>query len=168
ESAQEQFCRHVESGWKPRRRGDGGLLPRALRQGLPVGSPRHRGYRFGVGRRQGVDRAARAAACRVPDPARRRPGKLRAVEKTLRLQRRRQIARKETNMPRLPTVDVADHSSYVSTGHLPVPELVQGLVAEAHERFKSSTEGENSKVYPALARVPSDLFGICVAGTSRH
>ena len=69
-------------------------------------------------------------------------------------------------MPRLPTVDVADHSWYVSTGHLPVPELVQGLVAEAHERFKSSTEGENSTVYPALARVPSDLFGICVAGTS--
>ena len=69
-------------------------------------------------------------------------------------------------MFRLPMVDVADHSWYVSTGHLLVPELVQGLVAEAHERFKSSTEGENSTVYPALARVPSDLFGICVAGTS--
>ena len=26
--------------------------------------------------------------------------------------------------------------------------------------------GENSKVYPALARVPSELFGICVVGTS--
>jgi glutaminase len=40
------------------------------------------------------------------------------------------------------------------------------LVAEAYERFKSNTEGENSQVYPALARVPSELFGICVVGTS--
>ena len=39
-------------------------------------------------------------------------------------------------------------------------------MAEAHARFKSNTEGENSTVYPALARVPSDLFGICVVGTS--
>jgi glutaminase len=59
-----------------------------------------------------------------------------------------------------------DHSSYISTGHLPVPEMVQKLVAEAHERFKSNTDGENSTVYPALARVPSDLFGICMAGTN--
>ncbi len=69
-------------------------------------------------------------------------------------------------MPRPPTVDEVDHSSYISTGHLPVPEMVQSLVAEAHERFKSNTEGENSSVYPALARVPSELFGICVAGTN--
>ena len=55
---------------------------------------------------------------------------------------------------------------YVSTGHLPPPEQVRALVAEAHERFKSNTEGENSQVYPALARVPSDLFGICVVGTN--
>jgi glutaminase len=57
-------------------------------------------------------------------------------------------------------------SPYVSTGHLPAPELVQALVAEAHERFRSNTEGENSNVYPALARVPGDLFGICVVGAS--
>src|SRR5262245_53310010 len=56
--------------------------------------------------------------------------------------------------------------SYVSTGQLPAPELVKDLVTEAHERFKANTEGENAKVYPALARVPSDLFGICVVGTS--
>jgi glutaminase len=55
---------------------------------------------------------------------------------------------------------------YVSTGRLPPEELVGALVAEAHERFKSNTEGENSTVYPALARVPADLFGICVVGTS--
>ena len=29
-----------------------------------------------------------------------------------------------------------------------------------------NTDGENSQVYPALARVKKDLFGICVAGTS--
>ena len=55
---------------------------------------------------------------------------------------------------------------YVSTGHLPDPEVVRQLVAEAHERYKSNTEGENSQVYPALARVPSDLFGVCVVGTA--
>ncbi len=57
-------------------------------------------------------------------------------------------------------------ASYVSTGHLPPPESVQALVSEAHARFKSDTEGENSKVYPALERVPRDLFGVCVVGTS--
>jgi glutaminase len=56
--------------------------------------------------------------------------------------------------------------AYVSTGHLPTPEVVTALVSEAHQRFKSNTEGENSNVYPALARVPSDLFGICVVGTT--
>jgi glutaminase len=55
---------------------------------------------------------------------------------------------------------------YVSTGHLPPPERVRAFVDEAHERFKNVTEGKNSEVYPALARVPSDLFGICVVGTS--
>jgi len=39
-------------------------------------------------------------------------------------------------------------------------------VAEAYEHFKTNRDGENSKVYPALARVPSALFGICLVGTS--
>ena len=60
----------------------------------------------------------------------------------------------------------AGGSLYVSTGHLPSPEQVQALVAEAHATFKSNSEGQNSQVYPALARVPSELFGICVVGTS--
>jgi glutaminase len=55
---------------------------------------------------------------------------------------------------------------YISTGHLPPDELVTKLVTEAYDRFKSGTEGENSQVYPALARVPSELFGICVVGTN--
>jgi glutaminase len=63
---------------------------------------------------------------------------------------------------------IAEHSDqdYVSTGHLPRPELVQSLVAEAHARFKRNDEGQNSQVYPALARVPSELFGISVVGTN--
>jgi glutaminase len=55
---------------------------------------------------------------------------------------------------------------YVSTGHLPEPEMVQKLVEDAHTRFKTNTDGQNSQVYPALARVPSDLFGVCIVGTS--
>jgi glutaminase len=56
--------------------------------------------------------------------------------------------------------------SYISTGHLPTPEQVNALVVEAYERYKANTEGEVSQVYPALARVPCDLFGICVVGAS--
>ena len=57
-------------------------------------------------------------------------------------------------------------ASYVSTGHLPSPEQVKALVDEAYQRYRSDTEGKNSDVYPALARVPSELFGVCVVGTS--
>lgn len=60
----------------------------------------------------------------------------------------------------------ASGAGYVSTGHLPPAELVSELLAEAHERFQSDSAGQNSQVYPALARVPSDLFGICVVGTT--
>ncbi len=56
--------------------------------------------------------------------------------------------------------------SNVSTGHLPTSELVTALVTAAHARYKSNTEGKNSQVYPALAAVPSELFGVCVVGTS--
>jgi glutaminase len=57
-------------------------------------------------------------------------------------------------------------TSYVSTGHLPRPDIVQSLVDEAHRRFEANTDGKNSDVYPALARIPSELFGVCVAGTN--
>jgi glutaminase len=49
---------------------------------------------------------------------------------------------------------------------LPEAETVRTLVSDAHRRFKSNTDGQNSQVYPALARVPRDLFGVCVVGTS--
>jgi glutaminase len=62
--------------------------------------------------------------------------------------------------------DKSEPSGRVSTGHLPSQERVATLVAEAHNRFKSNQEGENSAAYPALKRVPSDLFGVCVVGTN--
>jgi glutaminase len=59
-----------------------------------------------------------------------------------------------------------DRIRCVSTGQLPPPEFVERLVAEAHKRFKSNSEGRNAQVYPALAAARSTLFGICVAGTN--
>jgi glutaminase len=66
----------------------------------------------------------------------------------------------------LPSIAEQAERPYISTGHLPGPEDVQKLISDAHRRFASNTDGHNSQVYPALARVPSDLFGVCVAGTS--
>ncbi|PQO38761.1 glutaminase [Blastopirellula marina] len=57
-------------------------------------------------------------------------------------------------------------SHYVSTGHLPDEYVVESLVKEAYEQFKSNSEGRNSQVYPALARVRPDLFGICVVSSA--
>ncbi len=61
--------------------------------------------------------------------------------------------------------DDDDRYDFVSTGHLPPADAVSTLVREAHARFASDDEGENSNVYPMLAQVPRELFGICVAGT---
>ncbi len=54
---------------------------------------------------------------------------------------------------------------FVSTGELPDPATVQALLDQAHERFAGENGGSTSTVYPALARVPFDLFGLCVVGT---
>jgi glutaminase len=54
---------------------------------------------------------------------------------------------------------------YVSTGHLPPSAEVAKLIASARLQFKDNDEGECSRVYPALARVPRELFGLCVVGT---
>ncbi len=61
--------------------------------------------------------------------------------------------------------DLANYP-YVSTGHLPPADDVVRLLDEAYKRYKSNTDGENSQVYPALAAVPREMFGICVVGTS--
>jgi glutaminase len=65
-----------------------------------------------------------------------------------------------------PEIDAAAGPAYISTGRLPAQEQVRTLVEEAYERYRANTDGQNSKVYPALARVPSELFGICMVDTS--
>ncbi len=60
----------------------------------------------------------------------------------------------------------AGERPFVSTGRLPPAADVQRLVQDAHDRFRSNKDGQNSQVYPALARVPSELFGICIVNTN--
>jgi glutaminase len=50
--------------------------------------------------------------------------------------------------------------NFVSTGSLPRIELVQTAVSRAYERFQQNDEGQVSSVYPALATVNPDMFGI--------
>ena len=63
------------------------------------------------------------------------------------------------------TSDPMVNAPYVSTGNLPPAEYVRLLVNEAYERFRPNVEGELSRVYPSLAAVDPDRFGICVANT---
>ena len=39
-------------------------------------------------------------------------------------------------------------------------------MSQAHERFRENRDGSNSDVYPALAEVHPDLFGLCVVGVN--
>lgn len=52
----------------------------------------------------------------------------------------------------------------VSTGSLPLADEIRKLLHTAHERFGAIDDGENARVYPALARVNPDLFGVAIAG----
>jgi glutaminase len=56
-----------------------------------------------------------------------------------------------------PEIDATAGLSYESTGHLPTPERVEELMAEAYERYKDNADGRNSQLFSALARVPSEL-----------
>jgi glutaminase len=55
---------------------------------------------------------------------------------------------------------------FVSTGSLPPADRVQDLVDEAHARFRADRGGAVSTVYPALAAVRPELFGVAVAGVT--
>ena len=57
-----------------------------------------------------------------------------------------------------------DDAGYVSTGHLPSAAMVSTALDEAYERYRGETAGTPSTLYPALARVPPELFGLCAAG----
>src|SRR5262245_16926062 len=98
---------------------------------------------------------------------RRTHNRLRSWQETMERSPRDSLkASQEESMSTLAQTNNAAEAPYVSTGHLPSPDVVRTLVAEAHQRYRSNTDGQNSQVYPALARVPSHLFGICVVGTS--
>ena len=56
----------------------------------------------------------------------------------------------------------AGDSPFVSTGRLPRPDLVQSLVVAVHGRYRANAEGATADVYPALASVDPDLFGVAV------
>lgn len=61
---------------------------------------------------------------------------------------------------------VTPDSPRVSTGRLPGPEEVRGLVEAAYSKVAGVAGGAVSDVYPALARVSPDLFGVCVVGAT--
>jgi len=50
----------------------------------------------------------------------------------------------------------------ISTGHLPPADRVQTLLNSVYEQLKTNDEGQNASHYPALARVPRELFGLCM------
>jgi len=52
----------------------------------------------------------------------------------------------------------------ISTGILPAANLVQTLVDAAYASYRTNQEGAQADYYPALAQVPADRFGICIAG----
>jgi glutaminase len=56
--------------------------------------------------------------------------------------------------------------THVSTGRLPSDEAIEHILNEAYAYAKEDESGDNSQVYPALARMPRDLFGLCLAGVA--
>ncbi len=56
--------------------------------------------------------------------------------------------------------------THASTGRLPEPEFVARLVRQSYERFRTNDDGENAQVYPALASMPRDLFGVALVSSS--
>ncbi|MEU4393760.1 glutaminase A [Kribbella sp. NPDC023855] len=57
---------------------------------------------------------------------------------------------------------MANSERFVSTGGLPDAAAVGKLVRAAYESFRDLRSGAVSDVYPALARVDPDCFGVCV------
>ena len=55
---------------------------------------------------------------------------------------------------------------FVSTGQLPPDSQAQALVDAAYTHYRTNDEGQNAQHYPALAQVPRNLFGVCVASVT--
>ena len=45
---------------------------------------------------------------------------------------------------------------------MPSAETLERLAQEAHAKFKADNSGKNADYIPALAKVPSNLFGITI------
>ncbi|WP_291295493.1 glutaminase A [Elioraea sp.] len=54
----------------------------------------------------------------------------------------------------------------VSTGELPPPQQVAGLVAEAYQRYRTLDDGVVADYIPILGRASRDLFGVSAVGIS--
>jgi glutaminase len=67
-------------------------------------------------------------------------------------------------VPILPPSDVPGGLQRVSTGALPDPVDIEGLLAEAHRRYRDVDDGAVADYIPALADAPSGAFGACIAG----
>jgi len=59
-----------------------------------------------------------------------------------------------------------DTPSTVSTGSLPAPDVVETVLDEAFERFRSLDHGAVIEGVPALADVEPDLFGVALVDTA--
>lgn len=57
-----------------------------------------------------------------------------------------------------------DQPFIVSTGQLAPPPAVEALVKAAYQRYKGLDDGKVADYIPALAKVPRELFGICMTG----
>jgi glutaminase len=71
-----------------------------------------------------------------------------------------------TTQPNTDHAPGATPDDYISTGDLPPRDDLQAVLDDAYARYRGVADGRNSTVYPALARVSPDLFGICLAGVS--
>jgi glutaminase len=67
-----------------------------------------------------------------------------------------------TNIP----IDPDASRAATSTGRLPPARLVSSLVQKAYDLFKDDDEGKVADYIPALARVSTELFGICLVGVN--
>ena len=55
-----------------------------------------------------------------------------------------------------------DATTFVSTGRLPEPDLVQSVLEDAFARVADVSDGEVADYIPALAEASPELFGACM------
>ncbi len=68
----------------------------------------------------------------------------------------------------MPGQEVEAAGSFVSTGHLPDPARVQGLVEACHRDLSAVADGSLSAVYPALLKADPSCLGIAVVSAGGH